>query len=206
MKDRPARIAASHGLAGFGRSSLTAVIPTLSAMGVQVCPIPTAVLSTHTGFGDAEIRDLTDFIQPCAAHYQKLGIAFEGVYSGFLSNASQAREVAALMAAYPEALSVVDPVMGDHGRKYRTCTPELTEAIRWLVHSADLITPNPTEAALLLGEPYSHTPFTQRQLKSMLARLAELGPRYIVITGVEMATGECASAGFDRQQNAFWKV
>ena len=92
MKDRPARIAAIHGLAGFGRSSLTAVIPTLSAMGVQVCPIPTAVLSTHTGFGDAEIRDLTDFIQPCAAHYQKLGIAFEGVYSGFLSNASQARE------------------------------------------------------------------------------------------------------------------
>ena len=206
MKDRPARIAAIHGLAGFGRSSLTAVIPTLSAMGVQVCPIPTAVLSTHTGFGDAEIRDLTDFIQPCAAHYQKLGIAFEGVYSGFLSNASQAREVAALMAVYPEALSVVDPVMGDHGRKYRTCTPELTEAIRWLVHSADLITPNPTEAALLLGEPYSHTPFTHRQLKSMLARLAELGPRYIVITGVEMATGECASAGFDRQQNAFWKV
>lgn len=204
--NRPPRVAAIHGLAGFGRSSLAAVIPTLSAMGVQVCPIPTAVLSTHTGFGDAEMRDLTDYIRPCVEHYKKLGIEFEGIYSGFLSNASQAGEVASLIAAYPSALAVVDPVMGDHGRNYRTCTPELVEAMRRLVGSADLITPNPTEAAILLREPYSHDPFTQRQIKSILVRLSELGPPYVVITGVETASGECASVGYDRQHNAFWSV
>lgn len=206
MMNRPPRVAAIHGLAGFGRSSLAAVIPTLSAMGVQVCPIPTAVLSTHTGFGDAEMRDLTDYIRPCVEHYEKLQIEFEGIYSGFLSNASQAADVAALIAAHPAALAVVDPVMGDHGRSYRTCTPELRAAMGRLVRSADLITPNPTEAAFLLDESYSHDPFTQRQLKSMLVRLAELGPRYVVVTGVETAAGECASVGYDRRQNAFWSV
>lgn len=206
MMERPPRVAAIHGLAGFGRSSLAAVMPTLSAMGVQVCPIPTAVLSTHTGFGDVEMRDLTDYIRPCVEHYKKLEIGFEGIYSGFLSNASQAGDVAALIGAYPEALAVVDPVMGDHGRNYRTCTPELVEAMRKLVGSANLITPNPTEAAILLGESYRHDPFTQRELKSMLVRLAELGPRYVVITGVEMASGQCASVGYDRRQNAFWSV
>lgn len=206
MMNRPPRVAAIHGLAGFGRSSLAAVMPTLSAMGVQVCPIPTAVLSAHTGFGDVEMRDLTDYIAPCVEHYKKLDIGFEGIYSGFLSNASQAADVAGLIRAYPEALAVVDPVMGDHGRRYRTCTPELAEAMRLLVRSANLITPNPTEAAILLGEPYCHDPFTRQQLKSMLVRLAELGPRYVVITGVETASGECASVGYDRRQNAFWSV
>lgn len=206
MLNRPPRVAAIHGLAGFGRSSLAAVIPTISAMGVQVCPIPTAVLSTHTGFGDVQMRDLTDYIRPCVEHYRKLEVGFEAIYSGFLSNASQAADVAGLIAAYPQALAVVDPVMGDHGRRYRTCTPELAEEMRRLVKSANLITPNPTEAAILLGEAYSHDPFTRQRLKSMLVRLAELGPRYVVITGVEMASGECASVGYDRQQNAFWSV
>ena len=106
MMNRPARVAAIHGLAGFGRSSLAVVIPTLSAMGIQVCPIPTAVLSTHTGgLGDVEYRDLTDYIRPCVEHYKRLGLEFEGIYSGFLSNASQADDMQAFIAAYPEALA-----------------------------------------------------------------------------------------------------
>ena len=124
MTDRPPRVAAIHGLAGFGRSSLAVVTPTLSAMGIQVCPVPTAVLSTHTGgLGEVEYRDLTDYIRPCFEHYQRLELGFEGIYSGFLSNPSQADDVAAFIAAWPDALAVVDPVMGDHGKPYRTCTP-----------------------------------------------------------------------------------
>lgn len=206
MVNRPARVAAIHSLAGFGRSSLAAIIPTLSAMGVQVCPIPTVVLSTHTGFRDVQMRDLTDYIEPCIAHYQALGVAFEGIYSGFMSNASQAGEIAKMIRNHPDALSVVDPVLGDHGKLYRTCTPALVEAMRSLVCSAQVITPNPTEAAILLNQQPRRDPFTQGELKSMLARLSELGPKYVVITGVELASGECASVGYDRARNAYWRV
>ena len=207
MIHRPPRVAAIHGLAGFGRSSLAVVIPTLSAMGIQVCPIPTAVLSTHTGgLGEVVYRDLTDYIGPCAEHYRSLELEFEGIYSGFLSNPSQADDVARFIRTYPDALAVVDPVMGDHGKAYRTCTPELMERMRKLVGSAAVITPNPTEAAILLGEPFQHEPFTRQRLKSMLVRLSELHPRYVVITGVELASGDCASVGYDREQNAFWMV
>ncbi len=207
MQNRPPRVAAIHGLAGFGRSSLAVVIPTLSSMGVQVCPIPTAALSTHTGgLGDVEYRDLTDYIRPCVNHYKRLNLEFEAIYSGFLSNPSQADDMKAFIAEYPHALAVVDPVMGDHGKPYRTCTPALREKMRALVQSADIITPNPTEAYLLLGETFQHEPFTRQMLKSMLARLSELGPRYVVITGVEMASGECANVGYDKGQNAYWYV
>lgn len=207
MQNRPPRVAAIHGLAGFGRSSLAVVIPTLSSMGVQVCPIPTAALSTHTGgLGDVEYRDLTDYIRPCVNHYKRLNLEFEAIYSGFLSNPSQADDMRAFIAEYPHALAVVDPVMGDHGKPYRTCTPALREKMRALVQSADIITPNPTEAYLLLGETFQHEPFTRQMLKSMLARLSELGPRYVVITGVEMASGECANVGYDKGQNAYWYV
>ncbi len=207
MENRPARAAAIHGMAGFGRSSLSVVIPTLSAMGVQVCPIPTAVLSTHTGgLGDVEYRDLTDYIRPCVEHYKRLGLDFEAIYSGFLSNPAQADEVKAFIAAYPDALAIVDPVMGDHGRPYSTRTPELCEKICELVQCANVITPNPTEAYMLLREPYRHEPLVRQKLKSMLVRLSELGPSHVVITGVEMVSGECANVGYDRTRNAFWCV
>lgn len=207
MKNRLPRVAAIHGLAGFGRSSLAVVMPTLSAMGVQVCPIPTAVLSTHTGgLGDVEFRDLTDYIGPCVKHYQTLGLEFDGIYSGFLSNAAQADELVEFIHMYPQTLAVVDPVMGDHGKPYRTCTPELIERMRQLVGEAAVITPNLTEAYTLLRESYRHEPLTSQALKSMLVRLSELGPRYVIITGAELVSGDCANVGYDRDQNAFWKV
>ena len=207
MNNRPPRVAAIHALAGFGRSSLAVVIPTLSAMGVQVCPIPTAVMSTHTGgLGERVHRDLSDYIYPTVEHYQRLSVDLEGIYSGFLSRPSQAGDMKSFISAYPDALAVVDPVMGDHGKLYRTYTPELVEQIRLLVQSAAVITPNLTEAYLLLGEAYRHEPLTRQQLKSMMARLSELGPRYVVITGAELASGECANVGYDRRQNAYWCV
>lgn len=85
MEKRPARVAAIHDLSGFGRCSISVILPVLSAMGVQVCPVPTAVLSAHTGgLGDPIIRDLTDYIEPALRHYKSLGIDFEAVYAGFL--------------------------------------------------------------------------------------------------------------------------
>lgn len=205
--NRPQRVAAIHDMSGFGRCSLTVILPVLSAMGVQVCPIPTAVLSTHTGgLGDVVFRDLTDFIQPCLEHYRKLELDFECIYSGFLGSEAQVDHCLEFFRSYPNALAVVDPVMGDHGKAYKTYTREMQNRMSELVRVADLITPNVTEAYILLGEDYAHEPLTRTKAKSMLVRLSEMGPRFVVITGVQLATGDLANVGYDRERNAFWMV
>ena len=204
--DRPLRVAAIHDLSGVGRCSLTVILPVLSAMGVQVCPVPTAMLSCHFGFGDVVFRDLTDYIPRALENYQELGIDFECIYSGFLGSEEQVDHCLEFFRSYPKALIVVDPVMGDHGKPYKTYTKELQTRMGELVSVADLITPNYTEACVLLGEEYSHEPVTRAKAKSMLVRLSELGPKNVVITGLSLATGEIANVGYDRDQNAFWRV
>ena len=204
--DRPLRVAAIHDLSGVGRCSLTVILPVLSAMGVQVCPVPTAMLSCHFGFGDVVFRDLTDYIPRALENYQELGIDFECIYSGFLGSEEQVDHCLEFFRSYPKALIVVDPVMGDHGKPYKTYTKELQTRMGELVSVADLITPNYTEACILLGEEYSHEPVTRAKAKSMRVRLSELGPKNVVITGLSLATGEIANVGYDRDQNAFWRV
>ncbi len=207
MINRPPRVAAIHDLSGVGRCSLSVILPVLSAMGVQACPVPTAVLSSHTGgFGTPELRDLTDYILPTIEHYRGLGLDFECIYSGFLGSAAQIAHCREFFAAYPEALVVVDPVMGDHGKLYRTCTDDMRTGMNSLVEMAQVITPNLTEAYLLLGEQYSHEPLGSTKAKSMLARLSEKGPEQVVITGVTLATGEYANIGYDRGRGAYWKA
>ena len=150
--DRPARCAAVHDLSGLGRCSLTVILPAMSVMGVQVCPLPTAILSAHTGgFGSVARRDLTDYLAEALAHYRTLGLPMECVYTGYLGSAEQVALCQAMFDEWPDAMKVVDPVMGDHGKLYHGFTPELVQGIRCLATHADVITPNLTEAALLLG-------------------------------------------------------
>lgn len=168
----------SHDLSGVGRCSLTVIMPILSAMGVQACPVPTAILSTHTGgFGEVAFQDLTDYLPQALSHYQRLNLDFSCVYSGFLGSEAQIDHCLAFFQAYPDALAVVDPVMGDHGRAYRTVTEGMQRRMIELVGIADIITPNLTEACILLGEPYNPMPLTRAQAKSMLARLSEKGAK-----------------------------
>jgi len=208
MQNRPDRVVAIHDLSGFGRCSLSVILPVLSAMGLQVCPVPTAVLSTHTGgFGEVEFRDLTDYIIPCLNHYKRLGLEFECIYSGFLGSVDQIDHCLEFFAAYPKAFAVVDPVMGDHGKAYKTCTANIRERMCELVSAADLITPNLTEAYMLLKREYNPQPLTVSEARSMLVKLSELGPRYVVITSVQLAAfGGVANIGYDREANSFWKV
>ena len=207
MEKRPARVAAIHDLSGFGRCSISVILPVLSAMGVQVCPVPTAVLSSHTGgLGDPVIRDLTDYIEPALRHYQSLGVEFEAVYTGFLGIGEQVDCCLEFFKAYPKALKIVDPVMGDNGRPYRTCTPELRRRMSELAAAADIITPNITEAAMLLEESYPAAPLTRSEAKSMLLRLSHMGPKRVVITGAELAQGGLASLGYDGENGSFWYV
>ena len=205
--EKQSLVAAIHDLSGFGRCSLSVILPSLSAMGVQVCAVPTAVLSSHTGgLGEVEFRDLTDYITPALEHYKRLGLEFDCVYSGFLGSEEQIDHCLAFFEASPNSFKVVDPVMGDHGKPYRTCTEAMRKRMAELVSKADLITPNMTEASMLLGETFPAQPITQGMAKSWLLRLCKLGPKLVLITGVQMADGAIANIGYDSERSAFWRV
>jgi len=203
---RPPRVAAVHDLSGFGRCSLSVILPVMSVMGVQVCPIPTAVLSTHTGgFGDVCIRDLTDYIEPCISHYRRVAMELECIYTGYLSSPNQVAHCLEFFDAWPRALVVVDPVMGDNGKLYRSFTREMVAGMERMVRKAQVITPNLTEAAILLGQDPPTDRVLTASARSMLARLGEMGPGMVVITGVPLATGEYANICYDRERNSYWK-
>lgn len=201
------RVAAIHDLSGMGRCSLSVILPTLSVMGIQTVPVPTAILSAHTGgFGEVEMRDLTDYIHPALEHYKRLGESFDCIYSGFLASTGQVDCCLDFFKSYPDALKVVDTVMGDNGKPYRTCTAELRSRMAELVAVADIITPNTTEAAMLLGERLDTLPMSVQEARSRLARLAEKGPNIVVITGADMADGSKCNIGYDKKSSSFWKV
>ncbi len=207
MQKRPSRVAAIHDLSGFGRCSLSVISPVLSAMGVQCVAVPTAVLSTHTGgFNDVVIRDLSDYILPALDRYKSEKINFECIYTGFLSSEKQIEDCKEFIAEYKNALTVVDPVMGDHGKIYRTYNDKMCKGIKELVKLADIITPNPTEMYLLLGEEYDNAPLTAQELKTKLLKLSDLGPKTVIVTGIELADMTVNNIGYDRESNMFWRV
>jgi len=162
MKRAP-RIAAIQDISGFGRCSTTVVLPVLAAMGGECCPLLTACLSAHTAFPASEkatFLDLTGQMAGTAAHWAELGVTFDAIYSGFLGSAGQIGLIEDFYRQFRRegTLVLVDPVMGDHGKPYRTYTPELCGRMRDLAAQADVITPNLTEAALLLEEDYADLP------------------------------------------------
>ena len=206
MYSRSAKVAAIHDLSGVGRCSLTVILPTMSAQGIQVCPVPTAILSTHTGgFGDVVLRDLTDYISPTLEHYKRLDYKFDCVYSGFLASTEQIDHCLEFFEYYKDALKVVDPVMADNGKPYKTCTPELCSRMGELAAIADIITPNITEAAMLLGENPLQPDSAMQKIKSYLVRLSELGPKIVVITSV-FSDGRTYNVGYDRDHSKFWRI
>ena len=190
--NRTPKVAAVQDLSGLGRCSLSVILPVLSVMGAQCCPLPTAVLSAHTAFpapGTAAFQDLTGAMEQTLRHWEALHTSFDAIYSGFLGSSQQIGVLRRLIQRFrrKETLVLIDPVMGDHGRVYRTYTPEMCEQMIQLAAEADLITPNLTEAALLLGEPFDHIPDSQAGIETWLRRLSLDGKRSVVITGVSLA-------------------
>lgn len=197
------RIAAIQDISGFGRCSLTVVLPVLSAMGSQCCPLLTASLSAHTAFppsDKATFLDLTDQMERTAAHWAELGVTFDAIYSGFLGSADQIRIIERFYQQFrgEHTRVLVDPVMGDHGKPYRTCTPDLCAQMRQLADQADCITPNWTEAALLLDEDYDARPTQESGIRNWLERLSLDGRRSVVLTGVSLTEGQIGAGYFDR--------
>ena len=190
--NRTPKVAAVQDLSGLGRCSLSVILPVLSVMGAQCCPLPTAVLSAHTAFPAPEaaaFQDLTGAMEQTLRHWEALHTSFDAIYSGFLGSPQQIGVLRRLIQRFrrKETLVLIDPVMGDHGRVYRTYTPEMCEQMIQLAAEADLITPNLTEAALLLGEPFDHIPASQAGIEEWLRRLSLGGKRSVVITGVSLA-------------------
>ena len=159
----PARVAAIHDMSGFGRCSLTVVLPVLGAMGAHCCPLPTAFLSAQTAFPKSDravFLDMTDQLERTGSHWQELDARFDAIYSGFLGSETQIGLIGEFIGKFrtENTLVVVDPVMGDWGKPYRTYTPDLCRRMGELAEHADLVTPNLTEAAILLGEEYDPAP------------------------------------------------
>ena len=205
------KVAAIHDLSGFGRSSLTAIIPTLSSMGVQVCPLPTAILSNHTGgFPHYSYVDLTDSMEEYINMWKELKLDFDCIYSGFLGSTKQINIVSDFIDYFgtKDNLVVVDPVMGDNGKLYSSYSPDIIPQMRNLVAKADLITPNFTEAAFLLGKEKCPLKLSDEEIKQWLTKLSDLGPDIVVITSVPdtKVKDNTLVAAFDKTNNIFWKV
>lgn len=203
------KIAAVHDLSGAGRVSLTVVIPILSSMGFQVCPLPTAVLSSHTQYPHFSFLDLTDEMPRIIAEWKRLDIRFDAVYTGYLGSPKQIQIVSKFINDFrhSDSLVVIDPVLGDNGRLYTNFNERMITEMRHLIQQADVITPNMTELFYLLNKPYKHEN-TDEELKAYLHEMAEQGPGIVIITSVPVQGDphQTSVYAYDRQGNRYWKV
>lgn len=172
----------------MGRCSVAAALPIISAAGVKVNLIPTAVLSTQTdGFENYTFRDLTDDMLPIAKHWSTLGLHYDAIYTGFLGSLRQVQIVKEIIAelADDDTVIFVDPVLGDDGELYSCYNSRHIANMRELCGMADVITPNVTEAALLAGSEYRGGVTDKDYVVELISKLSKLGVRrYIIITGV----------------------
>ncbi len=205
LQDDTKRILAVHDLSCFGRCALTVIIPALSVMGVAVVPLPTALLSTHTGgFDNIVFCDLSDTMQPTLGHYKMMDMRFDAIYTGFLGSAGQIDTVARAIEMFGgNGPVLVDPVMGDDGEVYQTYTEEMCQRMRELCHKADILTPNLTEAYLLCGEEYRDTSKLPphealAEAERLRIKLTELyGTKQLALTGIELSDDRIATISYD---------
>ena len=186
------RILTIQDISCLGQCSMTVALPILSACGQETCILPSAVLSTHTGgFSMPNIRDLTDDLPDVQAHWQKEGIAFDAIYTGYLGSARQAAYVADIFdtLTVPGGKIIVDPAMADHGKLYKGFDNVYVDAMRSVCRKADVIMPNMTEACLLTGSEYRET-YDQQYVALVLEKLHALGIPCVILTGVSYCEGE----------------
>lgn len=199
------RILTVQDISCVGKCSLTVALPVISAMGVEAAVLPTAVLSAHSVFPGFTCKDLTDQIAPIARHWRSQGLGFDMIYTGYLTSFAQIDLVSQLIDDFkrPETLVFVDPAMADNGRLYAGFDDAFPQKMASLCAKADLIVPNITEAALLTGTPYRPQQ-DSAYARSLLLRLADLGARVSVLTGVDLGDGKTGILGYDRAQDTFF--
>ena len=187
------RLAMINDIAGFGRCSTTVSLPVISVMKVQVCPVPTSVLSNHLGFPLCHFDDYTSHMRDYIKIWNELGLTFDGLYCGFLGNEEQIDIVREFVEMFRPPLFLLDPVMGDHGKSYSSITETHVQKMKELLPLADIITPNITEACLLTGTPWKDREWTMPELSGLCERLADICQQESVSSG-EASVGTVSSA------------
>ncbi len=193
------RVFAIHDMSGIGKCSLTAAIPIISAAGAECNPIPTAVLSSHTGnISGYTFRDLTDDLYDYIAHWKKIGIRPDTIYSGYLGSGEQIEFVASVIRDFSDekTLVIVDPAMADSGVLYTGFDVSFADKIKKLCSMADVITPNLTEACILTGIGYRED-YDESYIASLIDALSLLTGRYVILTGVSDKAGMTGCCVYD---------
>lgn len=200
------RLAAIHDISCFGKCSLTVALPIISAAGIETAVIPTAVLSTHTGgFTGYTVRDLSEDIVPVARHWNSENIKVDAVYTGYLCSKQQIYLVleAARLISREDTLLITDPVMADNGKLYKGFDSDYPKYMTELCANADIITPNITEAALMLGIKYREGPYTEDFINSLLEGLYLKTHAKIVLTGVYYDNRRIGAAVYDGEKKEY---
>ncbi len=197
------RVAAIHDVSGYGKCALTVAMPIISAAGVEVCPLPTAILSTNTLFENFTFFDYTPYMDAHINHWKQLGLEFDCVYSGFLGSEKQIGHVERLIKEFKSGISVIDPVMGDNGIVIKTYTPEMCRSMASLVAMADVVTPNVTEACILTGRKFETGCLSSEEAKKMCEDIVGMGTKNVVLTGVERDNGKLYNCGIEAGKGYF---
>ena len=192
------KIAVINDLSGFGRCSLTAAISVIAAMGVQPCPLPTAVLSAQTGYPSYYCDDYTEKMEYFRSEWKKMGQTFDGIYTGFVASEQQIDQIFHFVETFdtPDTFLLVDPVMGDDGHTYAMFTPELLRKMKKLAMTADIITPNLTELTLLTDASYhelvaiSDAESMMKEIVKLAQSLCEAGPSKVIVTGIRFSDND----------------
>ena len=183
------RIAAVHDLCGYGKCSLGTAIPVLSAAGCDVCPVPTGLFSNHTQFPTFSQHDTTGMLSAYLDAWDAVGVELDAVYSGFLGDPEQCDTIRRLWEEHPHALRIVDPAMADDGQVYPTYTPGLCKAMAGLAAGCDVLTPNLTEAAIILDEEWKGQNLSDDAVLRILGKLIECGAENVILKGIDRHDG-----------------
>ncbi len=185
------KIALLHSMCGVGKASLTNMMPILSVLGIEVSPVPTVVLSTHTGgFGTPMKQEISpEYIRACADHYRENNISFDAIFVGYLGNNEVLSAVQYFVKQFPDAKKILDPIMGDHGAFYSNISQRHVESFRKLCSDMDMIIPNYTEACFLAGQTYQESP-SDTFLSCLCEQLHKTNVKEIIITSTPISDGK----------------
>lgn len=191
-----------------GQCSLTVAMPVISAMGIETCILPSAILSTHTGgFKGYTFRDLTEDIPSIAAHWKKEKIEFDGLYTGYIGSAKQVEYVKKILKDFkkPSTITVIDPVMADNGKLYPGFDKGFAKEMASLCAEADIIVPNLTEASFLLDVPYVGEGYSKEYIEDLLVKLTTtLHCKKAMLTGVSFEPTKLGVATYDPETEEFF--
>lgn len=199
------RIVTIQDISCVGKCSLTVALPIISAMGIETAAIPTAVLSTHTAFKNFTYRDLTGDLPKIAKHWKQEKFDFDGIYTGYLGSIEQIDMLKEFFKQFKTSNNFVfiDPVMADNGKLYAGFDEKFVKEMKKLCKMADIIVPNLTEASYMLEKEYKEI-YSEQEIKDILIELSNLGPKYVVLTGVSFKDNKLGVMSYNKETNKFF--